>query len=294
MKPENAVYFIREALSSLSRNRLLSIATVSTIAICILILGMAVLMTLNAGNFVNRLESDIEIIAFLDNELAGSKLDQIKRQVEKMDQVESITFISKDEALQRLNEKLAGKEYDLSSTLGKNPLPDTYEIKVCDPHEVSDIAVEVAKIEGIYKVNYGHGVVEKLFEVTKWVRIIGLIFILLLAFGAVFLIATTIRLSVFARHKEIYLMKLIGATNWFIRWPFIIEGILLGTLGALISLIILAVGYGSLINELQILYFFPLITSSGILVKLYIGLLLTGSVLGILGTAISLNRFLEI
>jgi cell division transport system permease protein len=89
-------------------------------------------------------------------------------------------------------------------------------------------------------------------------------------------------------------MKLIGATNWFIRWPFIIEGILLGTLGALISLIILAVGYGSLINELQILYFFPLITSSGILVKLYIGLLLTGSVLGILGTAISLNRFLEI
>ncbi len=298
MKPENIVYFIREALSSLSRNRLLSFATVSTVAICILILGIAVLMTLNAGNFINRLESDIEIIAFMDNELTESQIADIKDQIEKLGQVESIAFVSKEEALQNLQAKLQddieGQECDLGATLGENPLPDTYEIKAKDPHDVPDIAAKIEKIDGIYKVNYGHGVVEKLFSVTRWIRIISIIFIILLGFGAIFLIATTIRLAIFARHKEIYLMKLIGATDWFIRWPFIIEGILLGTTGALLSILLLAIGYGSLINEIHSIYFIPLVTSTGILLNLYSSLLMAGAVLGIVGTLISLNRFLDV
>ena len=293
MKPENIVYFMREALSSLNRNRVLGIATVSTISICILILGIALLLTLNAGNFINRLESDIEIIAFLDNELTKSEKGEIKDRIAKISEIDTVTFVSKDKALKNLQEKMAGQEYDLTATLEKNPLPDTYEIKAYDPHEVPGIAAKVEKIPGVYKVNYGHGLVEKLFDVTKWIRIISFAFIVLLGIGAIFLISTSIRLSIFARHKEIYLMKLIGATNWFVRWPFIIEGVLLGTAGALVSIIILAFGYASLINQMQVLYFFPLVTSSQVLTKVYLSLILTGTGLGILGTSISLNKFLD-
>ena len=295
MKFKNLGYFFREALTSLSRNRLLSIATISTMTICIMLLGAAVLMTINTGNFMNRLESDIEIVAFLDNSLSKSEMSDIKDEIEKLDGVESVAFVSKQEALENVQKKFNDADYDLGKTLGKNPLPDTYTVKAENPKEVAALAQNVKAIPGVYKVNYGQGVVERLFQVTKWVRIISIGFIVLLAMGAVFLIATTIRLAIFARRKEIYLMKLIGSTDWFVRWPFFIEGIMLGLVGAAISVGLLAVGYSALVSSMQTaLFFIPLVNQQNILISLYLGLLATGAFLGIMGTFISLNRFLDV
>lgn len=294
MKLRNVVYFWREAWKSLRRNKVLTIASVSTVSICILILGMAVLMTVNAGNVIKKLESDVEMVAFLDRALTRSQLSQIEEQISKLDGVKSIKFVSRDTALARLEKSYGNKEYDLKSTLGKNPLPHSFEVKAKNPHDVPRIASKVEKIEGIYKVNYGQGVVERLFAVTKWVRVISLAFIVLLSLGAVFLIATTIRLAIYARRKEIYLMKLVGATDWFIRWPFFIEGILLGTLGALLSILLLAGAYSSLVSNVESIYFIPLVTGGPILNQLYIALLAAGAVLGVVGTYISLNRFLDV
>lgn len=295
MQIKNLGYFSKEALTSLSRNRLLSVATVSTMAICVLFLGVAILMTINAGNFMNRLESDIEIVAFLDTSLSTTQESGIQRQIEGLEGIESVVFVSKDEALARMQEKFAEKNYDLEKTLGKNPLPDSFEIKAKNPQDVPLVAQNISQITGIYKVNYGQGVVERLLQVTKWVRIISIGFVIILALGAVFLIATAIRLAIFARRKEIYLMKLIGATDWFVRWPFFIEGILLGVVGALISIIMLAVGYGSLVGNLNTtLFFIPLVYEKNILINLYAALLATGALLGVLGTYISLNRFLDV
>lgn len=162
----------------------------------------------------------------------------------------------KKKALKSCSKKMGNE--NLKETVGQNPLPDTYEIKAKDPHEVPKIAKRIEKIDGIYKVKYGQGIVEKLFEVTRWVRIVSIAIIVLLALGAVFLIATTIRLAIFSRRKEIYLMKLIGATDWFIRWPFFIEGLVLGTAGALIAVGILALAYNSLIGNMQTVFFLPL------------------------------------
>ncbi len=291
---KNMLYFIREALNSLMRNRLLSFATISTVSISILILGIAVLMTMNAGSFMNRLESDVEIIAFLEKNLSSSQIRDAGEEIEKMDGVKQLTFVSKKEALHRLQENFGGKEYNLGTTIGENPLPNSYEIKAADPHNVADIAKKVEKVHGVYKVNYGQGVVEKLFNITKWIRVISVIFIVLVSLGAVLLIATTIRLAIFARRKEIKLMQLIGATDWFIRWPFFIEGILLGSLGALVAIVLLLLGYDSLISKTDSIYFFSLLSDPIILSKIYISLFLTGSVLGVLGTYISLNRFLDV
>ena len=295
MRIKNAVYFLKEAITSLSRNRLLSFATVSTMAICILFLGVAVLMTINAGSFMDRLESDIEIVAYLDASLNETQVSNIQDKIKNLSGVQSVVFVPKAEALARMQKKFQEKNYDLGKTLGKNPLPDTYEVKAENPQEVAQVAQSIKEIPGVYKVNYGQDIVERLFQVTKWVRIISIGFVVILAIGAVFLIATAIRLAIFARRKEIYLMKLIGATDWFVRWPFFIEGILLGTVGAFISISLLAVGYGSLVSNLQTaLFFIPLIYQSNVLINLYVSLLATGALLGVLGTYISLNRFLDV
>ncbi|MGE5391355.1 MAG: permease-like cell division protein FtsX [Deltaproteobacteria bacterium] len=294
MRPGSVIYFLREASTSLKRNRLLSFATVTTVAVCILILGFGVLFTLNASNFMNHLESDVQIRAFLDRDLTSSQVSDIGREIEAIPGVKSHEFISRDEALQQMQKDFGRREYDLKETLGKNPLPHTYVVKVKNPREVSHVAARINNMPGVYKINYGKGTVERLFKVTRWMRIIGIIFIVLLLVGAIFLIATTVRLAIFARRKEIYLMKLIGSTDWFIRWPFFIEGILLSTLGALISIGILALAYGSLIAKMHSLFFIQLVTDAGTLRNIYVSLLATGAGLGIVGTWISLNRFLKV
>lgn len=294
MKPRNLVYYFREALKSLRRNRLLSLATITTVAICILILGLSVLATLNASNLVNRLEADVEIIAFLDQDLSKYEISDVRNELISMSGVKSVEFISRDEALQNLQKNFGQKEYNLKETLGKNPLPHSFRIKGEDPRQTAGIARKVTAVEGIYKVNYGRGMVERLFSVTRWVRIISIAFIVALFFGAIFLIATTIRLAIFARRKEVYLMKLIGSTDWFIRWPFFIEGVFLGAMGALLAIAVLAGSYGSLVGHFETVFFLPLVNNPAILGRVYLSLLAGGAVLGVLGTWISLNRFLDV
>ncbi|WP_054693929.1 permease-like cell division protein FtsX [Syntrophomonas palmitatica] len=294
MNPGSLFYFVREAGKSLSRNRLLSFATVSTVAISILILGFALLVTINTTYFMEKLESDVEIIAFLDKSLTPSQISDVKTEIKDIPGVKSVNFVSRDEALEKMQKSFGGREYDLKSTLGKNPLPHSYRIKAGEPEQVPKIAARVKKVHGVYKVNYGQGVVERLFKITSWIRIISLIFIILLIFGAVFLIATTIRLAIFARRKEIYLMKLVGSTDWFVRWPFFIEGVTLAALGSIISVAILSLSYGSLIKKMGSLFFIPLVTDAATLSHVYLGLLITGALLGVIGTWISLNRFLKV
>lgn len=292
---KNMRYFFGETVMSLRRNRLLSIATLSTVAICILILGGAVLLTLNASNFMNRLESDLEMMVFVEDSLDKAQLVNMEKEIKSLPGVKSVQFISKDQALTNLQSKFADKKYDLKQTVGDNPLPNSFEVKAENPKDVAKVAKQIFKLEGVYKVNYGQGLVERLFQITRWVRIISIIVIILLALGAVFLIATTIRLAIFSRRKEVYLMKLIGATDWFVRWPFFIEGILLGSLGALLAIILLALGYGSLVNNMQTaIFFIPLINNQRMLLEIYLALFATGAVLGSLGTFISLNRFLDV
>lgn len=292
---KNIGYFFSETLKSLRRNRLLSIATVSTVAICILILGMAVLITINAGNFMNRLESDLEMAVFVDNSLDQSDLKDLRMELEQMPGVKSVVFVSKEQALKELQAKFDDKDYDLRQTLGKNPLPNSFDVKAENPKEVAKLAQKIEGLSGVEKVNYGKGIVERLFQVTRWVRIISIAVIIMLALGAVFLIATTIRLAIFSRRKEIYLMKLIGATDWFVRWPFFIEGILLGSLGSLIAIALLALGYTSLLSNMQTaVYFIPLVKNYQLLINVYLSLFAAGAVLGMTGTYISVNRFINV
>ncbi|MDR1159539.1 MAG: permease-like cell division protein FtsX [Syntrophomonadaceae bacterium] len=287
----NLKYFSREAMLSIVRNRILTIATITTIAICIFIVGLALLITLNANNFIDRLESDLEIVVFLDNSLLDSQMQDIQNQIEQMSGIQSIAFVSKDESLAKLQSNL--NTNDLNSLIGENPLPNTFKIKAVDAHQVQDLAIAMSNIAGIYKINYGQGFVEKLFQVTVWVKNLSIALIIVLAFGAVFLVATSIRLAIFSRRKEIYLMRLIGATNWFIRWPFFLEGISMGTVGSLFAVLFLNICYRSIVKNIPDVTLFTLVQNSAVLVPLFVSLLIIGIILGVVGTFVSLNRFLK-
>ncbi len=294
MNMRNIKYFFSEAYKSLYRNRVLSFATIANVAICILILGAAVLLTVNASSIINNLESDVEIVAFIDKELSAKETDLLQNKIEKIDGVKTIVFVSKEQGLKNLQEKFGGTEYDLGSTLEDNPLRDSFEIQAVDPHQVPDIAKNIEILNGVYKVNYGKGVIDKLFQVTKWVRVVGIATIILLAFGAVFLISTTIRLAVFSRRKEVYLMKLIGASDWFVRMPFFLEGVFLGLTGAIIAILFLALGYSSLTGQAHTILFLPIVTDVRFLINIYAGLLAAGMLLGVIATYFSLNKYLDV
>ena len=187
-------------------------------------------------------------------------------------------------------------EYDLLATLeGNNPLPDSFRIKGENPRQVEQLAKELAGMQGISKLRYGQEVVRQLFAATRWVRIISVFIVVFLGVAAVFLVATTIRLTIFSRRKEIYIMKLVGATNRFIRAPFFLEGIALAGAGTVFALICLYLGYHYLLENIQpALAFLPLINDDRVLLNLFLGLGGAGIGLGIIGTFISVNRFLNV
>ncbi|MGI6574667.1 MAG: permease-like cell division protein FtsX [bacterium] len=288
-------HYVREALLSLRRNSLMSLASISTVALSFLILGLFVLLVANMNFFTETLESQVEIAAYLAPELEPEDIEELKTQINLIPGVKENIFVSKDEALNRLREQFGGRQDLLDSVAEMNPLRHSFEIKSETPEQVELIAEEVAQLSGIAEVKYQREMVERLFALTRSIRIAGLVIVVLLLFATVFLISNTIRLTVFARRREIGIMKLVGATDWFIRWPFIMEGALLGLLGTLICIVLLNRFYPWLVgNVYRTLPFIPLIPPEAILNSLNPLLLGLGFFVGAFGSIVSLRRFLRV
>lgn len=204
-------------------------------------------------------------------------------------------FVSREEALDRLREQFGERQDLLDSVEEMNPLRHSFEIKAEEAEQVKVVAQEVGRIEGVAEVKYRQEVVERLFSLTRSIRIAGLVLVVLLLMATVFLISNTIRLTVFARRREIGIMKLVGATDWFIRWPFILEGILLGVLGTLVSVLILRRLYDWVVASIySSLPFIPVIPPEGIMQPLILLLFGLGFFVGAFGSLVSLRRFLRV
>lgn len=189
------------------------------------------------------------------------------------------------------------KGYLLDGMEKENPFPDSFVVKTKQPQDTAEVAQAIKKIPSITDVNYGEGTVEKLFVTTRTVRDIGIVFIVGLAFTAMFLIANTIKLTIVARRREIEIMKLVGATNWFIRWPFFVEGLMMGMVGALIPILILGFGYHyllSLVTNGSVIPFFKLLPLFPLGYQVALLLLAIGAFIGIWGSMVSVRRFLRV
>ncbi|MCX7971274.1 MAG: permease-like cell division protein FtsX, partial [Negativicutes bacterium] len=244
MKINTWEHFIVDAFSSLRHNRLMTVAAITTVALSLLILGTFITVLLNLNFIADTLESQVQISVYLKDELTPLQQREVGTRITRINGVRQVMFVDKEQALKQFRERLGDQQGILDALDGVNPLPNYFEVKVDNPDQVLPTVEIIRVIAGVEKVRYGQEAIENLFKITHIIRVAGLILIVLLAAAALFIIANTIRITVFARRQEIRIMKYVGATDWFIRWPFIIEGLILGFAGALVAAAVLFYSYG--------------------------------------------------
>jgi cell division transport system permease protein len=295
MKVRTFEYFVREAFASLKHNGIMSVASASTVALSLLILGMFLIMVLNLNHMASALESQVQISVYLQDSLVDRDVREVGTRITKLPGVVQVTFVNKDEALTRFKQRL-GEQQGILAVLGEaNPLPNAFEVKVDKPERVKPVAQAIGQLKGVENARFGQEIIEQLFTLTHMMRIFGLVLIAFLAMAALFIIANTIRITVFARRKEIGIMKYVGATDSFIRWPFVIEGMILGFSGALIAVLLLTKSYAMFTEQVyEKLAFLPLIPKYPFLTYITIVLIVTGTLIGALGSTISLKRFMKV
>ncbi len=295
MKISTAEYFITESLNSIRRNGLMSLASLMTVALSLLILGVFIILVMNLNHMASVLESQVQVTVYLQDSLKDVEVREIGTRITKLPGVTRVNFIAKEEAMNRFKKRL-GEQQGLLAELGEaNPLPNSFEVKLDRPDRVKPVALAIAQLKGVEAARYGQEVVEQLFSLTRMVRIFGMVLILFLGLAALFIIVNTIRLTVFARRREIGIMKYVGATDWFIRWPFIIEGVLLGFLGACIAILPLTQFYSMLTGQVyESLAFLPLLPKYPFMGYVNTFLLCAGIGIGALGSVISVKKFLKV
>ena len=295
MKLRTSEYFVQEVLRSLRRNNWMSFASIGTVAVSLFVLGVFLLLVLNMNRMASTLESQVQISVYLEDGLKEADRKDIATDIEALQGIESITYVDKDEAKTRLEERLGDQKYLLDALGDKNPLPDSFEVVVKSPDLVETAATAIARMDGVEEAKYGQDVIEHLFAITRLIRVFGLVLMALLAGATLFIISNTIRLTVFARRKEIAIMKYVGATDWFIRWPFLMEGMVLGFVGGIIAAIALRSFYAAMAAKItDTLPFFPLMPQYPAMNYITVALLLAGMAIGALGSAVSLKRFLKV
>ena len=295
MKLQTVEYYFREVVTSMVRNRWMSFASIGTVAVSLFILGVFLILVVNMTKMASSLESQVQISAYLDDALTQEGRDEVERMTKDLSGVSKVEFIPKDKALEILRERLGDRKKILDALDDSNPLPDYFLVTVKSADDVPKIATAIADLYGVEEVKYGQDVAANIFDLTHLIRVFGFFLMLLLTGATIFIIANTIRLTVFARRREIAVMKYVGATDWFIRWPFILEGIALGFIGGGISALALRSFYSAMASKIySTLAFFPMVEQYPFMNYVTVALIVAGIVIGILGSTVSLKRFLEV
>ncbi|HHV61478.1 MAG TPA: ABC transporter permease [Firmicutes bacterium] len=284
-------YFWSEALRNIRRN--VNLISLGTIAASLFILGAFFLIILNLNHLTDNLTSRIEIRVFLKDGVTARDREALKTRIWALGGIKTIDFISKEEGLKRLKEQL-GDDEGILTAMDFNPLPDAFSIKVAKPESVKALASRIARLPGVESVNYGHGLVERLFALVKAVWVITLALSVIFISAIIMIIGNTIRLTLIARRREVEIMKLVGATDWFIRWPFLLEGMLVGLTGAIVSAVALYFLYGFAVRRfMSALPFIPVVTGGVALRQLCIGLLAAGATMGAIASVVFLRKYLR-
>lgn len=291
------VYNIKQGFLQIFRNRGMSLASIFSILAMLLILGMFFVITVNINLFTEVVKQDYDQIeVFLLDDTDKAQAEQIMTQIRTHEGVTDVQYRSKAEALEILKERWGESGYLLDS-LGKNPLPASILISVESLDNAGEVAAYAGTLDGIEDVQYYQETVEKLTKITNFLQIGALIIMAFLVVVSVVVVSNTVKLTVFARAKEIRIMKYVGATNWFIRGPFLAEGIIIGMLAALISTGLIALIYKELIAAIgaQVLAIvsMPLISTQYMTGNMLIIFLALGMSIGACGSIVSMRKFLD-
>lgn len=295
MKIRTMRYFVSEAVKSFWRNSFMSIASIATVALSFFILGVFTIIVANLDHFAENLEGQVQISIYLKDDLTTDQVMSVGRRLKALPDVKEISFTNKDQAMEKLKERMKDQPGILNALEGKNPLPSSYELTFTNPEAVKKTAAIVAEYPEVESSHYGQEIIEQLFQITAVVRWGGIALIILLTFATLFIISNTIRLTVFARRKEIGIMKYVGATNWFIRWPFLLEGLFLGFIGGVIADLALLQFYEFITVTIhRSLAFLPMVSMYPFMYQMGGVLLLLSMVIGAIGSTISLKRYMKV
>lgn len=287
----------RESAKNLGRNGWMTFASVSAVTVTLLLVGVFFVIMMNLNHIAGNVEKDVEIRAHVDSAANDQDKELIKRKIEQIPQVDTVTFSPKEQELNNMIKDL-GENGDAFKLFEQdNPLSDVYVIKTKSPQDVIKVAKKIEGFNYVQTVKYGQGYVEKLFNVVNIARNVGIALILGLLFTAMFLISNTIKITIFARRNEIEIMRLVGATNSFIRWPFFLEGLWLGVLGAVLPMVLIGTGYYYLYETLSpriTIKFVELLSVNPFIIQISAILLLLGAIIGVWGSLMSVRKFLKI
>ena len=268
----------------------MSIASVTTVLVLTLILGYFTLVMVNLEALANSLLQEVQVVAYLDDD---ANQVSVAQQLERIPGVQQAHFVSKDTALKKLVERMQGRVQ--VDDLTRNPLPDSYEVAVGSADDLEQVAKRARRIAGVSSVKYGEEIAQRMLNFNALVRGVGVVVLLLLFLSTVLIVSNTIRLTVFARRKEIEIMQMVGAAEWFIRWPFILEGVLQGLLGSVIAATLVGGSYAMVVPKLmETVSFLPVVQADMMLKYLIPVLILNGAFVGALGSLFSVNKFLKV
>lgn len=286
----------KESLKSLVRNGWMSFASVGAVTVTLLLVGVFFIIMMNLNSVATSIEKDVVVRVHIDTATGEQEQELLRKKIEQLAEVETIEFSPKSDELDQLIASFGdeGEAYKLIEQ--DNPLRDIFVVKTKDPQDTMEVAEKIAKFDNVYKANYGQGEVEKIFQVTGLSRNVGIGLIVGLLFTAMFLISNTIRITIFARQNEIEIMRLVGATNSFIRWPFFLEGLWIGVLGAVIPIVAISTTYYYVIDYLQAKlegHFIKVLDFSPFIFQVSALLILMGALIGVWGSFISVRKFLK-
>ncbi len=289
---------IRDALKSVIRNFSLSLASISCITITLIIVAVAMIASFNVQNFTSEIEKDMTIVVFLDTETTEEEAAEVKEKIGNMENVSKYTFQTKQEVKEQMQ-----KESDVFNTVLDNfddessPLKDTFQVKVKEIETIKGTAKEIEKLDHVAVVRYGEGMVDKMVKAFASIEKVTYGVVIALILVTIFLIVNTIKLTISARKKEIGIMRLVGASNFTIKTPFIIEGMILGMLGSIVPIGICTFGYIAFYNHFDgYLYseLIKLIKPEPFIYQASLILLGVGILVGMVGSAGAVRKYLKV
>ena len=305
MAPSNLGYSLREAGSHFTRNWTTSLGAVITIFLSLFIIGLFIVGSAMINSMIGSVQDTVKISAFISDDASDEDVEAFMEKIEGWDNVKNVEFKTKDDALEDFQSSSSDADATISALDGENPLPRSYTIEMNEPSQVEEMANKIKQDSDFQQivdggnvdesVLYGQEEVARLFQFTDYIRLAAVVLVALLTFVAFIFINNTIRLSITARRREIAIMRLVGASNGFIRGPFVAEGVLQALLGSLLAIGCLELVRNFLMPLVQEnLKFMPFNVTMAIYLATYGSLILVGIVIGLFGSAIAMRRYLKV
>lgn len=289
---------IRDGFKNVFRNFSLSLASISCITVTLLLVSVAIIGSLNVENFTKLISDDFTIVAFIDNKADEEKEEKILKDIKKLSNIDSVTFTSKkDVAKEMMDSSETFRSIISSWDEEENPLSDTYSIKVKDLEKIEKTANKIKKIEGVEIVKYGEGMVDSMVTIFDIVKKVLIVIVIGLVIVTAFLIANTIKITIFSRQEEIEIKRLVGASNFSIKQPFAIEGLIIGILGSIIPILATIYGYSFLYEKTGgkiFSQFIRLVKPFPFVLNISVVLLIIGAVVGMIGSNRAVRKYLKI